>query len=169
MGTELRKLKGLGAVKKILLGALIVVVLVAAVACGEEASPTAIAPTATPMPSTTIQLSSKPRSTSPDVSTSDARDLVAGNSAFAFDLYQVLREEPRNLFYSPYSISLALAMTYAGARLETEWQMSDTLNFALSSRWTRRGRRLRRPPQLSSVSSLFAKQWRSTSIAPSSS
>ena len=129
--------------KKILLGALIVVVLVAAVACGEEASPTAIAPTATPgartedptatpMPSTAIQLSSKPRSTSPDVSTSDARDLVAGNSAFAFDLYQVLREEPGNLFYSPYSISLALAMTYAGARLETERQMSDTLNFALS-------------------------------------
>ena len=124
--------------KKILLGALIVVVLAAAVACGEEASPTAIAttatpgariddPAATPMPSTAIQLSSKPRSTSPDVSTSDARDLVAGNNAFAFDLYRVLREEPGNLFYSPYSISLALAMTYAGARRETERQMSDTL------------------------------------------
>ena len=84
------------------------------------------------MPSTAIQLSSKPRSTSPDVSTSDATDLVAGNSAFAFELYQALREEPGNLFFSPYSISLALAMTYAGARGETELQMADTLEFALS-------------------------------------
>ncbi len=123
--------------KTVLLGALVSAVLAAAVACGEEASPISDAPTATPMPSTSIQLSSniqlssKPRSTSPDVPASDATDLVAGNSDFAFDLYQVLRDEPGNLFYSPYSISLALAMTYAGARGETERQMADTLNFAL--------------------------------------
>ena len=58
--------------------------------------------------------------TSPDLAPSDMRDLVAGNSAFAFDLYRALSAEDGNLFYSPYSISLALAMTYAGARGETE-------------------------------------------------
>jgi serpin B len=57
--------------------------------------------------------------------------LVEGNSAFAFELYQALRERDGNLLYSPYSISLALAMTYAGARNETAEQMADTLQFLL--------------------------------------
>ncbi len=70
--------------------------------------------------------------TSPEVAPADLGDLVAGNSAFAFDLYQALRSADGNLFYSPYSISLALAMTYAGARGETEQQMADTLHFTLS-------------------------------------
>ena len=76
--------------------------------------------------------SEKQRVTSPDLDPSDMRDLVAGNSAFAFDLYQTLSAEDGNLFYSPYSISLALAMTYAGARGETEQQMAKTLQFTLS-------------------------------------
>jgi serpin B len=75
--------------------------------------------------------SDKERITSPDVSTSEQELLVEGNSAFAFELYQALREEEGNLFYSPYSISLALAMTYAGARGETAQQMADTLQFLL--------------------------------------
>ena len=70
--------------------------------------------------------------TSPDLAPSDMRDLVAGNNAFAFDLFQALSAEDGNLFYSPYSISLALAMTYAGARGETEKQMANTLHFILS-------------------------------------
>ncbi|TEU16292.1 MAG: serpin family protein [Dehalococcoidia bacterium] len=75
--------------------------------------------------------SDKERITSPDVSTSEQALLVEGNSAFAFELYQALREERGNLFYSPYSISLALAMTYAGGRGETAQQMADTLQFLL--------------------------------------
>ncbi|MBL7065090.1 MAG: hypothetical protein ISS49_12910 [Anaerolineae bacterium] len=69
-----------------------------------------------------IARSAKQRVAAPAVAGSDLADLVNGNSAFAFDLYQVLREDEENdnLFYSPYSISLALAMTYAGARGETE-------------------------------------------------
>ena len=76
--------------------------------------------------------SDKPRVTSPDVSEADLALLVEGNSVFAIELYQALREKDGNLFYSPHSISLALAMTYAGARDETQQQMADTLHFILS-------------------------------------
>ena len=58
-------------------------------------------------------------------------DLVQGNNRFAFDLYGRLREQSGNLFLSPYSISTALAMTYAGARGETAEQMAETLHFPL--------------------------------------
>jgi len=75
--------------------------------------------------------SDKERITSPDVSTSEQALLVEGNSAFAFELYRELKEKRGNLFYSPYSISLALAMTYAGASGETAQQMADTLQFLL--------------------------------------
>lgn len=75
--------------------------------------------------------SDKERITSPDVSPSEQALLIEGNSAFAFELYQALKGEEGNLFYSPYSISLALAMTYAGARGETAQQMADTLHFLL--------------------------------------
>jgi len=75
--------------------------------------------------------SDKERITSPDVSPSEQALLVEGNSAFALKLYQALKGEEGNLFYSPYSISLALAMTYAGARGETAQQMADTLQFLL--------------------------------------
>jgi len=76
--------------------------------------------------------SEKERVTLPTVPSEDLAALVDGNSAFAFDLYQRLLEEgDGNVFYSPYSISLALAMTYAGARGETERQMESALHFAL--------------------------------------
>jgi len=72
-----------------------------------------------------------PRATSPIVQESNLGELVFGNSEFAFNLYQAVRSQGGNLFYSPYSISQALAMTYAGARGETEQQMADTLHFTL--------------------------------------
>jgi serpin B len=64
-------------------------------------------------------------------SVGETAELVAGNSAFAFDLYQALRGQEGNLFYSPYSISLALAMTYAGADNLTEEQMASTMHYTL--------------------------------------
>ena len=76
--------------------------------------------------------SDKPRDTSPMVDKTELEKLVDGNNAFAFDLYQVLKQKESNLFYSPYSISEALAMTYAGARGETEKDMAEALNFILS-------------------------------------
>jgi hypothetical protein len=48
------------------------------------------------------------------------KSTVDGNTAFALDLYQKLKDRPGNLFFSPYSISTSLAMTYAGARGQTE-------------------------------------------------
>lgn len=58
-------------------------------------------------------------------------DLARDNSVFAFDLYQRLAAGPGNLFFSPHSLSLALAMTYAGAAGETARQMAETLHFRL--------------------------------------
>jgi serpin B len=75
--------------------------------------------------------SDKERVTSPDVSSDEQASLVGGNSAFAFDLYRALKGKDGNLFYSPYSISLALAMTYAGASGQTEEQMAAVLHFLL--------------------------------------
>jgi serpin B len=55
--------------------------------------------------------------------------VVKGNTQFALDLYSHLRDEPGNLFFSPYSLSTALAMTYAGAGGETAKQMASVLHF----------------------------------------
>jgi serpin B len=58
--------------------------------------------------------------------------LVKGNNVFAFDLYSQLRSRREgNLFFSPYSISTALGMTYAGARGKTAEEMAKTLHFSL--------------------------------------
>jgi len=104
--------------KKVFISALMVVVLLGLAACAQ------------PVAGEIVQ-SEKQRVTSPDVDEADLAILVDGNSAFAFDLYQALKEGDDNLFYSPYSISLALAMTYAGACGETAQQMADTLHFVL--------------------------------------
>ena len=57
--------------------------------------------------------------------------LTQGNTEFAFALYQHLRTTEGNLFFSPYSISAALAMTCAGARRRTAFQMLRTLCLSL--------------------------------------
>ncbi len=105
--------------KNIFLCAFMAIVLLSLVACAQ------------PVASDVVRSEMK-RVTSPEVNEADMATLVSGNSAFAADLYQVLREENGNLFCSPYSISLALAMTYGGARGETAQQMSDALHFILS-------------------------------------
>jgi serpin B len=129
--------------------------------CGSDPEPTATPeltatpqptattqPTATPPPTATLQPISplaapqSPLPTPPSAADSPlappaaghspvASPLVAGNNGFTFALYQRLRTEEGNLFFSPYSISLALAMTYAGARGETAEQMAVTLHYTL--------------------------------------
>ncbi len=84
--------------------------------------------------------------------------LVEGNNCFALELYGRLKDEPSvsqqggNLFFSPYSISTALAMTYAGARGETARQMTDVLHFdlpddSLPAAFGRLAQALRVPPK----------------------
>ena len=80
-----------------------------------------------------VQAGNVERNTSPDVSSANIDTCVAGNTQFAMDLYgRLAAESADNLFYSPYSISIALSMAYGGAEGETEAQMKSTLHFNLS-------------------------------------
>ena len=134
--------------------ALAVALLIALFGCDGEAAldtavptrtrtPTRPAPTSTPPPATSTPIptpTSSPlptpapdelrsdlaRVTTPAATDSDLAEVVEGNSAFAFDLYHALGEKEKNLFYSPYSISVALAMTYAGARSLSEDSFLET-------------------------------------------
>jgi serpin B len=63
----------------------------------------------------------------------DARLVAHGNNCFALELYRKLPGEKGNLFFSPYSVSAALAMTYAGARGQTQEQMARVLCFPTSA------------------------------------
>ncbi len=69
---------------------------------------------------------------SPNSQAADPADnIVQGNNEFALDLYgHLARCGASNLFFSPYSISSALAMTFAGARNQTVQQMANVLRFA---------------------------------------
>lgn len=57
--------------------------------------------------------------------------VITANNQFAFDLYAELRKsaEGKNVFFSPYSISTALAMTYEGARGKTAEEMQSVFHF----------------------------------------
>jgi len=78
-----------------------------------------------------IALSDHPRDLNPAADPSALEALADGNAAFAFDLYHILAAEDGNLFFSPYSSSVALAMTYAGANGDTAGQMAEALHFSL--------------------------------------
>jgi serpin B len=78
-----------------------------------------------PAPGGQLVQADVPRLESPDMSDAQVAQLVAGSQAFAFDLYRALAAgEEGNLIYSPYSISLAFSMLYAGARGEAEAEMA---------------------------------------------
>ena len=110
-----------------------------AVACGPTGS--GPDPVPDPIPDTSdctdpsksgcLVASDKQRNATSSASKEDIEAAVSGNSAFAVDLYQSLRGQSGNVFYSPFSISEALAMTWAGARGKTADQMAKTLHFSL--------------------------------------
>lgn len=57
-----------------------------------------------------------------------SEEFVAGNTAFACDLYRELAKTEGNVFVSPQSISAALAMTRRGATGETAAEMDKVLH-----------------------------------------
>jgi serine protease inhibitor len=65
----------------------------------------------------------------PSARSDGLQSLVDGNTAFGLNLYDQLATTPGNLFFSPYSISTCLAMTYAGAAGNTQTQMEQVLGF----------------------------------------
>lgn len=59
--------------------------------------------------------------------------IIHSNNRFAWDLYHQVSESEDNILFSPYSLSNALAMTYAGSAGETAEQMAKVLHFHLSA------------------------------------
>jgi serpin B len=83
-------------------------------------------------PSEQVLLSSLDREAHPDTSEGEVASVAAGNTRFAFGLYEVVREKDGNVLFSPYSITLAMAMIRVGAQGETERQLAEGLHFTLS-------------------------------------
>jgi serpin B len=63
------------------------------------------------------------------------KKLVDGQNQFAFDLYERFAQKQGNLFFSPFSISTILSMTYVGAYGKTAAQMHEVLHFNVPPNW----------------------------------
>jgi len=74
----------------------------------------------------------------------DEPQIITGNissfddavNVFCFNLFRQFYSDPlidKNIFFSPYSIFVALAMTYEGAKGETADEMADVLNIEQSN------------------------------------
>jgi len=63
------------------------------------------------------------------LSAEEASSVIDANNQFAFDLYSRYKSQDGNIFFSPYSISTALAMTYEGARGKTADEMQAVFHF----------------------------------------
>ncbi|KTG29037.1 serpin family protein [Haloferax profundi] len=104
---------------------------------GTESPPSETDTTAPPSTDTSTETptdtpTEEPPTGEPSVDDERLAALASGNAAFALELHNHLAAETGgNQFLSPYSISVALAMTYAGARGDTRKQMEETLHYTL--------------------------------------
>ena len=65
-------------------------------------------------------------------------DIAEARNRFAPDMYRELAAGTGNFFFSPWSLSYALAMTYEGARGKTKEEMSSVLHFSANEAAIRR-------------------------------
>lgn len=102
--------------------------------CGcEKEAPAALAPQETPAAQPAAVAASDPAPVA-DVpagpaTAEQAAALVKGNNAFAWEIFKQLADPEQPVFFSPYSISSAMAMLTLGAKGETEKQLQETLAF----------------------------------------
>jgi hypothetical protein len=97
--------------------ALVPVVAALAAGCGDDAPSDA--------PTTEVRSSHARVTASPDAA--DLAAVLRANATFAIDLHRAVATEGRNVVVSPYSVSTALAMTWAGARAATETRMRGAM------------------------------------------
>ena len=69
-----------------------------------------------------------------------ARDLINTNNQFALEFYSYLKstEGESNIFFSPYSIFVALGMTYEGAHSQTAHEIQSVFHFPIDNQVRRR-------------------------------
>lgn len=95
---------------------------------------------ATPTPTVTV---TAPPSLPPPEIPGSAISVVDGNNRFALDLYARIADDPKagdgNIFFSPFSISTALAITYEGARGETADEIQSVFHFPVNQTALRSG------------------------------
>jgi serpin B len=79
----------------------------------------------------TVAKSAAARVTDPVVSADDSTTFASDNQAFALAAYHKMAAGDGNLVFSPASISIALAMTYAGAAGTTASEMAAAMHYTL--------------------------------------
>ncbi len=72
-------------------------------------------------------------------SVSAVNNVVNSINQFAFDLYPALKNKEENIFFSPYSLSTAMAMTYEGARGKTAEEIRQVFHYPEDIEILRRG------------------------------
>jgi serpin B len=84
---------------------------------------------ARPEPSVPAERQERAEAVPPPVQRPAPASLVAGQAEFGIDLYRQAGAEPGNVFLSPASVSMALAMVHAGAEGETAAEMERALRY----------------------------------------
>jgi serpin B len=116
------------------------VLLCVIVLAGCTGVPETITPTITPTAQDTV---THPTTTTAASVSGSVKDVAEANNRFTFDLYSYFTKDPdyaeNNLFFSPFSISSALAITYEGARGMTADEIRSVFYFPDDTATMRQG------------------------------